>query len=107
MVLPFAQIQNAPSDRVAAAVSDVIFPGIGATIIAIAIMISAFGCMNGMILSGARAYFAMALDGLFFKRAARLMGSPAVSLTESQPFLGDSRCWHTHQPSKSAPRNQS
>jgi len=72
VVLPFAQIQSAPSDRVAAAVFEVIFPGIGATLIAIAIMISAFGCMNGMILSGARAYFAMALDGLFFKRAANL-----------------------------------
>src|SRR6185503_14139442 len=72
VVLPFAQIQSAPSDRVAAAVFEVIFPGIGATIIAVAIMISAFGCMNGMILAGARAYFAMALDGLFFKRAADL-----------------------------------
>ena len=72
VVLPFAQIQNAPSDRVAAAVFEVIFPGIGATIIAIAIMISAFGCMNGMILAGARAYFAMALDGVFFRRAANL-----------------------------------
>jgi len=72
VVLPFAQIQNAPSDRVAAGVFEVIFPGIGATIIAIAIMISAFGCMNGMILAGARAYFAMALDGVFFRRAANL-----------------------------------
>src|SRR4029079_18919583 len=72
VVLPFAQIQSAPSDRVAAAVFEVIFPGIGATLIAVAIMISAFGCMNGMILAGARAYFAMALDGLFFKRAANL-----------------------------------
>jgi len=72
VVLPFAQVQSAPSDRVAAAVFEVIFPGIGATLIAVAIMISAFGCMNGMILAGARAYFAMALDGLFFKRAADL-----------------------------------
>jgi APA family basic amino acid/polyamine antiporter len=72
VVLPFTEIQSAPSDRVAAAVFETIFPGIGATLIAIAIMISAFGCMNGMILSGARAYFAMALDGLFFKRAANL-----------------------------------
>jgi basic amino acid/polyamine antiporter, APA family len=72
VVLPFAAIQTAPSDRVAAAMFEVIFPGIGATLIAVAIMISAFGCMNGMILAGARAYFAMALDGLFFKRAADL-----------------------------------
>ncbi|HEX4635000.1 MAG TPA: amino acid permease [Rhizomicrobium sp.] len=87
VVLPFGQIQNAPSDRVAAAVFEVIFPGIGATIIAVAIMISAFGCMNGMILAGARAYFAMALDGLFFKRAASLndakVPSPALWMQAS------------------------
>jgi APA family basic amino acid/polyamine antiporter len=82
LVLPFAQIQSAPSDRVAAAMFEVIFPGIGATLIAVAIMVSAFGCMNGMILSGARAYFAMALDGLFFKRAANLnaAGVPSSAL---------------------------
>jgi basic amino acid/polyamine antiporter, APA family len=82
VVLPFTQIQNAPSDRVAAGVFEVIFPGIGATIIAIAIMISAFGCMNGMILAGARAYFAMALDGVFFRRAANLNDAkvPATAL---------------------------
>jgi APA family basic amino acid/polyamine antiporter len=72
VVLPFTAIQSAPSDRVAAAMMEMLFPGIGATLIAIAIMISAFGCMNGMILSGARAYFAMALDGVFFKRAGEL-----------------------------------
>jgi APA family basic amino acid/polyamine antiporter len=69
-VLPFAAIQHAPSDRVAAAVLAAIFPRVGATIIAITIMVSAFGCMNGMILSGARAYYAMALDGVFFRKAA-------------------------------------
>lgn len=83
VVLPFSAIQNAPSDRVAAAVMEAIFPGMGAAIIAVAIMVSAFGCMNGMILSGARAYFAMALDGVFFKRAARLNAAkvPASALT--------------------------
>ncbi len=82
VVLPFTAIQSAPSDRVAAAVFEVIFPGIGATIIAVAIMVSAFGCMNGMILSGARAYFAMALDGLFFRRAGDLNKAqvPAAAL---------------------------
>jgi len=72
LVLPFAAIQAAPSDRVAATMMEAIFPGMGAIIIAVAIMVSAFGCMNGMILSGARAYFAMALDGVFFKRAGQL-----------------------------------
>src|SRR3954463_10645111 len=65
--LPFAAIQNAPSDRVASETANVIFPGSGATLMAIVIMISTFGCNNGLILSGARAYYAMARDGLFFR----------------------------------------
>src|ERR1051325_11022258 len=70
--LPFAAIQNAPSDRVAVATANVIFPGAGATIMAVAIMISTFGCNNGLILAGARAYYAMARDGLFFRRVGEL-----------------------------------
>src|SRR5438876_6060448 len=70
--LPFAAIQNAPSDRVASETANVIFPGAGATIMAIAIMISTFGCNNGLILAGARAYYAMAKDGLFFRRVGEL-----------------------------------
>src|SRR3954463_7476742 len=70
--LPFAAIQNAPSDRVASETANVIFPGAGATIMAVAIMISTFGCNNGLILSGARAYYAMARDGLFFRRVGEL-----------------------------------
>jgi basic amino acid/polyamine antiporter, APA family len=70
--LPFAAIQNAPSDRVAAATANVIFPGAGATIMAVAIMISTFGCNNGLILAGARAYYAMAQDGLFFRPVREL-----------------------------------
>jgi APA family basic amino acid/polyamine antiporter len=70
--LPFAAIQNAPSDRVASETANVIFPGTGATIMAIAIMISTFGCNNGLILAGARAYYAMARDGLFFRRVGEL-----------------------------------
>jgi APA family basic amino acid/polyamine antiporter len=70
--LPFASIQNAPSDRVASETANVIFPGAGATIMAVAIMVSTFGCNNGLILAGARAYYAMAQDGLFFRRVAEL-----------------------------------
>jgi basic amino acid/polyamine antiporter, APA family len=70
--LPFAAIQNAPSDRVAVATANVIFPGAGAAIMAIAIMVSTFGCNNGLILAGARAYYAMAQDGLFFRRVSEL-----------------------------------
>src|SRR5881409_452771 len=70
--LPFAAIQNAPSDRVASETANVIFPGAGATIMAVAIMISTFGCNNGLILAGARAYYAMARDGLFFRSVGEL-----------------------------------
>ncbi|MBI4748655.1 MAG: amino acid permease [Acidobacteria bacterium] len=71
-VLPLEQIQNAPSDRVATATINAIFPGMGAMVMAVAIMISTFGCLNGIILAGARAYYAMAKDGLFFAAAGRL-----------------------------------
>ncbi len=70
--LPVETIQQVPSDRVASATAEVIFPGSGATIMAAAIMISTFGCNNGLILAGARAYYAMARDGLFFRSAGEL-----------------------------------
>lgn len=72
VTLPLGAIQQAPSDRVASATADVIFPGYGAVIMAVAIMISTFGCTNGLILAGARAYYAMAKDGLFFRPAGEL-----------------------------------
>jgi APA family basic amino acid/polyamine antiporter len=70
--LPFDRVQHAPADRVATATLDAIFPGAGAVMMAIAIMISTFGCANGLILAGARAYYAMARDGLFFRSAGQL-----------------------------------
>jgi len=70
--LPFSAIQTAPSDRVASQTANVIFPGAGATVMAVAIMISTFGCNNGLILAGARAYYAMARDGLFFRKSGEL-----------------------------------
>ena len=72
VVLPLPAIQNAPSDRVATAMLQQIFPGYGPTIMAIAIMISTFGCVNSLVLAGARATYAMAQDGLFFARAGVL-----------------------------------
>ncbi|MGH9899329.1 MAG: APC family permease [Pyrinomonadaceae bacterium] len=72
VALPFELIQKVPSDRVASATADVIFPGLGATLMAVAIMVSTFGCNNGLILAGARAYYAMARDGLFFRSSATL-----------------------------------
>ncbi|MEO8503159.1 MAG: amino acid permease [Acidobacteriota bacterium] len=70
--LTFQQIQNAPDDRVATAALGHMFGPVGATIMAIAIVISTFGCNNGLILSGARVYYAMAKDGLFFRRTGTL-----------------------------------
>jgi APA family basic amino acid/polyamine antiporter len=72
VTLPFDAIQHAPSDRVATATLNVIFPGLGATIMAVGIMISTFGCTNGLVLAGARAYYAMARDRVFFRSAGVL-----------------------------------
>jgi APA family basic amino acid/polyamine antiporter len=71
-VLPLHAIQHAPADRVATAVATALFGPGAARVMAIAIMISTFGCVNGLILSGARVSFAMARDGLFFRRLERL-----------------------------------
>ncbi|HEX3420333.1 MAG TPA: amino acid permease [Candidatus Udaeobacter sp.] len=69
-VLPFPEIQHAPQNRVAVAMMDVVFGRPGALCMAAAIMISTFGCDNGLILAGARVYYAMARDGLFFRKIA-------------------------------------
>ncbi|MDQ6872024.1 MAG: amino acid permease [Gemmatimonadota bacterium] len=75
-------IQHATQDRVASAVAESIFGPIGASIMAAAILISTFGCNNGLILSGARVYYAMAKDKLFFSRAGDLNRNsvPAAAL---------------------------
>src|SRR5256714_10319220 len=67
-LLPFSEIQHAPQDRVAVAAMNTVFGNPGAMCMAAAIMVSTFGCNNGLILSGARVYFAMARDRLFFKK---------------------------------------
>lgn len=71
-VLPLDEIASAEKDRVAVSASNVIFGNIGTVIIALMIMISTFGCNNGLILAGARVYYTMAKDGLFFKPAGKL-----------------------------------
>jgi len=82
-VLPFAGteggatvlargISHAAQDRVGTAAMEVMFGGVGATVMAVAILISTFGCNNGLILAGARVYYAMARDGLFFRRVGTL-----------------------------------
>jgi len=82
VTLPLAGIQNAPQNRVATATMQAIFGPTGTIIMALAIMISTFGCNNGLILAGARVYYAMANDGLFFKRVATVNARhvPAVAL---------------------------
>jgi APA family basic amino acid/polyamine antiporter len=75
-------IAHASQDRVATAMMEVVFGGVGAKLMAGAILISTFGCINGMILAGARVYYAMSQDGLFFKSVGKLSpnGVPANSL---------------------------
>ncbi|RTY88555.1 APC family permease [Flavobacterium sp. GT3R68] len=71
-VIPLDEIATAKSDRVAVVASQYIFGNIGTLIIALMIMISTFACNNGLIMAGARVYYTMAKDGLFFKKAATL-----------------------------------
>jgi APA family basic amino acid/polyamine antiporter len=80
--LPLNQIQHAPDDRVASAALGAVFGSPGAAIMAVAIVISTFGCNNGLILAGARVTYAMARDGLFFRSTGALnrQGVPGTAL---------------------------
>jgi len=80
--LPLAQIQNAPDDRVASAALNAVFGPAGAAIMAVAIIVSTFGCNNGLILAGSRVVYAMAHDGLFFRATGKLnrKGVPGTAL---------------------------
>jgi basic amino acid/polyamine antiporter, APA family len=80
--LPLSAIQNAPQNRVATALMQAVFGPRGTILMAIAIMVSTFGCNNGLILAGARVYYAMAQDNLFFRRVGLLnrRSVPAVAL---------------------------
>lgn len=80
--LPLDGIQRAPQNRVAVAAMNAMLGPAGTIMMAIAIMISTFGCNNGLILAGARVYYAMARDGLFFRGVATLNRhkTPAMAL---------------------------
>jgi APA family basic amino acid/polyamine antiporter len=80
--LPIEQIRNAPDDRVASAALGAILGPAGGAIMAVAIVISTFGCNNGLILAGSRVSYAMAKDGLFFRATGKLnkRGVPAIAL---------------------------
>ena len=71
-VLPLQQIAYAENDRVAVTAANAIFGNAGTIVIAVMIMISTFGCNNGLILAGARVYYTMAKDGLFFRKTGEL-----------------------------------
>ncbi|HEX5652125.1 MAG TPA: amino acid permease [Chitinophagaceae bacterium] len=71
-VLPLDELAFAKDDRVAVAAANKIFPSFGTILIAILIMVSTFGCNNGLILAGARVYYTMARDGLFFRNVGTL-----------------------------------
>lgn len=71
-VLPLNEIASSPQDRVAVSAANEIWGDMGKYVIAVMIMISTFGCNNGLILSGARVYYTMAKDGLFFKQTGTL-----------------------------------
>ena len=83
-------IQHATEDRVATAALSQMFGSIGSGLMAVAILISTFGCNNGLILSGARVYYAMAKDGLFFRKAGKLhptYKTPAASLMVQMAWI--------------------
>jgi APA family basic amino acid/polyamine antiporter len=92
-VIPLQGIATAESDRVAVVASQNIFGASGTVIIALMIMISTFACNNGLIMAGARVYYTMAKDGLFFKKAAILNESsvPSWSLW-AQCFWASALC---------------
>ena len=71
-VMPLQGIAHAENDRVGVEAAKLIFGNTGTIIIAVMLMVSTFGCNNGLILSGARVYYTMAKDGLFFQQAGVL-----------------------------------
>ena len=89
-VMPLSQIQSAPDGRVATAALNVVFGSMGAAMMAVAILISTFGCSNGLILAGARVVYAMAHDRLFFRSTGKLnaKGVPGTALVLQGLWVG-------------------
>lgn len=82
-VLPVGQIAQAKDDRVAELVGSALFGRLGTTLVIVAVLVSTFGCLNGLILGGARVCYAMAREGLFLRSCANLhprTGTPARAL---------------------------
>jgi APA family basic amino acid/polyamine antiporter len=83
VVLPVERIADVPDQRVAEAVGTVLFGDVGATLVIVAVLISTFGCLNGLVLGGARVCYAMARQGLFLRRCGELHprnGTPSTAL---------------------------
>jgi APA family basic amino acid/polyamine antiporter len=104
VVLPWEQIQTAPNDRVAAVMLDAMFPSFGAAVMAVAILISTFGCINALVMSGGWAYYTMARDGLFFRRAEALNRAqvPGVALAMQGVWASALVLIRTHDPATQA-----
>ncbi|MGA2618883.1 MAG: amino acid permease [Thermoguttaceae bacterium] len=81
-VLPVSEIARLPENRVAEGVAVVLFGHVGSTLVIAAILVSTFGCLNGLILGGARVCYAMAREGLFFRSCAAIGGrkTPMMAL---------------------------
>ena len=103
-VLPGEALQHTPSDRVGAAMLDAIYPHFGSIIMAIIILVAAAGCVNGIILAGARTFAAMAQDGLFFSPAARLNRAqvPGIALLMQAAWASLLLLVRTHDPATGA-----
>lgn len=91
-VLPLSAIQTAPQDKVAASMFSALVGPIGSTCISVLIMVSTFGCLNGMLLSGARVFYALAKDGLLFKAFAKLDPKTQTPNTSLLAQLGWACC---------------
>jgi APA family basic amino acid/polyamine antiporter len=102
VTLPLDAIKTAPDDRVATATLNAIFGSTGAAIMAVAIVISTFGCNNGLVLAGARVYYAMARDGLFFRPVGTL-NAAACPASRSGCSASGPACSSCRAPSRTRP----
>jgi basic amino acid/polyamine antiporter, APA family len=99
-VLPMEAIRHTPSDRIGAAMLEAIYPRVGSQVMAAIIVVAAAGCVNGIILAGARTFCAMAQDGLFFAPAARINRArvPGVALAMQAAWACTLLLIRTHDP---------
>jgi APA family basic amino acid/polyamine antiporter len=99
-VLPMDALQHTPSDRIGAAMLEAIYPRVGSLVMAAIILIAAAGCVNGIILAGARTFCAMAQDGLFFAPASTINRArvPGIALAMQAAWACILLLVRTHDP---------